>query len=81
MFAGDGGNAGKWISLFTPRATATPQPGLIAPGVLDTTRLANLATHDYTLEPNQHFTPDGKWIVYRTNLEGAPAIYAVSTGR
>lgn len=81
VFAGDGGNAGKWISLFTPRATATPQSGLIAPGVLETTRLANLATHDYTLEPNQHFTPDGKWIVYRTNLEGAPAIYAVSTGR
>ncbi len=79
MFAGDGSNAGKWISLFKPRPTATPQPGLISPGVLETTRLASLATHDYTLEPNEHFTPDGKWIVYRTNMEGAPAIYAVST--
>ncbi|MCU6455715.1 oligogalacturonate lyase family protein [Sphingomonas sp. A2-49] len=81
VFAGDGSNAGKWISLFAPRATAAPQPGLIAPGVLETTRLATLATHDYTLEPNEHFTPDGKWIVYRTNMEGAPAIYAVATGR
>ena len=81
VFAGDGSNAGKWISLFAPRATAMPQPGLIAPGVLETTRLATLATHDYTLEPNEHFTPDGKWIVYRTNMEGAPAIYAVATGR
>ncbi|MCP3734631.1 oligogalacturonate lyase family protein [Sphingomonas sp. RP10(2022)] len=78
-FAGDGSAAGKWISVFTPRSVATPQPGLITPGVLDTHRLASLARHDYTLEPNEHFTPDGHWIVYRTNLEGAPAIYAVST--
>ncbi|MGR6327577.1 oligogalacturonate lyase family protein [Sphingomonas sp. XXL09] len=81
VFAGDGSAAGKYISLFTPRSVATPQPGLITPGTLDTERLASLATHDYTLEPNEHFTPDGKWIVYRTNMEGAPAIYAVATGR
>ncbi len=49
--------------------------------MLDTQRLASLATHDYTLEPNEHFTPDGRWIIYRTNMEGAPAIYAVSTDR
>jgi len=81
MFAGDGSAAGKWISLFKPKTVETPQPGLITPSVLDTERLASLATHDYTLEPNEHFTPDGRWIVYRTNMEGAPAIYAVSTGR
>ncbi len=79
IFAGDGSAAGKWISLFRPRTVETPQPGLITPGVLETQRLASLATHDYTLEPNEHFTPDGRWIVYRTNMEGAPAIYAVST--
>jgi oligogalacturonide lyase len=81
LFAGDGSATGKWISLFRPRTVETPQPGLITPGVLDTQRLASLATHDYTLEPNEHFTPDGRWIVYRTNMEGAPAIYAVSTDR
>jgi len=78
-FAGDGGNAGKWISLFTPRSDAAAGPGLIGTGELATTRLASLATHDYTLEPNQHFTPDGRWLVYRANMEGAPVIYAVST--
>lgn len=78
-FAGDGSEGGKWISMFTPRLLATPQPGLVTPGILETRRLAGLARHDYTLEPNEHFTPDGRWIVYRTNLEGAPAIYAVST--
>ncbi len=80
-FAGDGSNAGKWISLFRPVATASPQPGLIAPGLLESERLASLATHDYTLEPNEHVTPDGRWVVYRTNMEGAAAIYAVATAR
>ena len=76
-FAGDGGNAGKWISLFKPVAREKPVPGLITPGVLQTQRIADLARHDYTLEPNQHFTPDGRWLVYRANVEGRPAIYAV----
>jgi oligogalacturonide lyase len=29
------------------------------------------------LEPNVTFTPDGKWIVFRSDLQGAPHIYAV----
>ncbi len=29
--------------------------------------LVNLAKHDYSLEPNGTFTPDGKWIVFRSN--------------
>lgn len=80
-FAGDGSAAGKWISLFRPQNVAAPQPGLITPGTLATERLASLATHDYTLEPNEHVTPDGRWVVYRTDVEGAPAIYAVATAR
>lgn len=77
MFSGDGGNAGKWISLLKPVVREKPQPGLITPGRLESIRVADLSKHDYTLEPNQHFTPDGKWLVYRSNLEGKPAIYAV----
>lgn len=77
VFSGDGSDAGKWISVLKPAATATPRDGLIAPGRLETVRIANLALQDYTLEPNQHFTPDGKWIVFRGNMEGKPAIYAV----
>ena len=26
--------------------------------------------HDYKLEPNVHFSPDGKWIIFRANFEG-----------
>ncbi|NBB42401.1 oligogalacturonate lyase, partial [Sphingobium yanoikuyae] len=46
-----------------------------------TERLVDLASHDYTLEPNQHFTPDGKWLVYRSNIAGSPAIYAVEIAK
>jgi oligogalacturonide lyase len=81
MFAGDGGNAGKWISLFRPVESEARIPGLITPGRLETIRIADLGKHDYTLEPNQHFTPDGKWLVYRANMEGKPAIYAVELSK
>ncbi|MEE4454217.1 oligogalacturonate lyase family protein [Novosphingobium resinovorum] len=84
-FSGDGGQDGKYISLFHPRPDDGPSAkgtlggeGLIATGTLDTERLVDLTRHDYTLEPNQHFTPNGRWLVYRSNVEGKPAIYAVS---
>jgi len=74
LFCGDGGAArsvasspdGHWIYLFKPEGDR-----------LHSTRLVNLAKHDYALEPNTHFTPDGRWIVFRSNLHGAAQIYAV----
>jgi len=29
------------------------------------------------LEPNVTFTPDGKWIVFRSNMHGVTHVYAV----
>jgi oligogalacturonide lyase len=74
LFAGDGGGPrsvaapgnGQWIYLFRP-----------ANGELKAERLVNLAKHDYTLEPNVTFTPDMKWIVFRSNMHGASQVYAV----
>ena len=37
--------------------------------------------HDYRLEPNMTFTPDGKWIVFRSNMEGANHVYAVELAK
>jgi oligogalacturonide lyase len=37
----------------------------------------DLARHDYRLEPNVSFTPDGRWIVFRSNMHGATHVYAV----
>jgi oligogalacturonide lyase len=79
LFAGDGGGPnsvaapgnGQWIYLFTPQKD----------GTLKAERLVNLAQHDYKLEPNVTFTPDMKWIVFRSNLRGATHVYAVEVAR
>ncbi len=78
LFAGDGGGPnsvaapgnGQWIYLFTPQQ-----------GALKVEKLVNLAKHDYRLEPNVTFTPDAKWIVFRSNLHGASHVYAVEVKR
>jgi oligogalacturonide lyase len=78
LFAGDGGGPrsvaapgnGQWIYLFRPKGEA-----------LEAERLVDLAKHDYQLEPNVSFTPDGKWIVFRSNIHGASHLYAVEVAR
>jgi oligogalacturonide lyase len=75
LFAGDGGapnmvahaTNGKWLWLFTPRPD----------GALKAEHLVNMTKHDYSLEPNVNFTPDGKWIVFRGNFDGSAQVYAV----
>jgi oligogalacturonide lyase len=74
LFAGDGGNEGQvakakdgmWIYLFTPEGDH-----------FKSTRLVNMKNHDYKLEPNVHFSPDNKWIIFRANFEGIQNVYAV----
>jgi oligogalacturonide lyase len=73
-FAGDGGGPasvaapgnGQWIYLYAP-----------GPAGLTATPLVDLSRHDYALEPNVTFTPDGKWLVFRSNMHGASHVYAV----
>lgn len=90
LFAGDGGGPsnvahaedGKWIYLFRPELTPNrmddaASTNLIATGVFRSEKLVNLKTHNYLLEPNVTFTPDGKWIVFRSDMHGSPHIYAV----
>jgi oligogalacturonide lyase len=96
LFAGDGGDSemvahapdGKWIVLLKPRAVpdvaGIHAPGaehLIAPGVLDAERLVDMRGHDYRLEPNVNFTPDDKWLVFRSNMHGANQVYAVEVAK
>jgi len=78
LFAGDGGGPrsvaapgnGQWIYLYTPKD-----------GQLEAERLVDLSKHNYELEPNVTFTPDGKWIVFRSNLYGPTHVYAVAVKR
>ncbi len=73
-FAGDGGDPGavakapngQWINYFTPNGDH-----------FSTLKLVNMKHHNYHLEPNIHFSPDGKWIIFRANFEGYEDIYAV----
>jgi oligogalacturonide lyase len=65
---------GQWIYLFTPEVT-------LKDGVLQAEKLVNLAKHDYSLEPNVTFTPDQKWIVFRSNIHGATHVYAVEVNK
>ena len=78
LFAGDGGDAGQvakatdgmWIYLFHPEGDK-----------FRSERLVNMKAHGYKLEPNVHFSPDGKWIVFRANFEGHEQVYAVEIAK
>jgi oligogalacturonide lyase len=74
LFCGDGGNNtqvakakdGMWIYLFRPEGDHFVSE-----------RLVNMKKHDYRLEPNVHFSPDGRWVIFRANFEGVSEVYAV----
>jgi oligogalacturonide lyase len=78
LFAGDGGDPGQvakakdgmWIYLFRPNGDH-----------FDAERLVNMKHHGYKLEPNIHFSPDGKWIIFRANFEGESQVYAVEIAK
>jgi oligogalacturonide lyase len=36
-----------------------------------------MSKHDYALEPNAMFSPDMKWLIFRSNMSGANQAYAV----
>ena len=69
---------------MVPDRTNGELPGsadLIQPGVLKAEKLVNLARHDYILEPNVTFTPDMKWIVFRSNMLGPTHVFAVEVDK
>ncbi|MEO6330318.1 MAG: oligogalacturonate lyase family protein [Ginsengibacter sp.] len=74
LFCGDGGDSGqvakakdgRWIYLFRPKGDHFVSE-----------KLVNMKHHNYKLEPNVHFSPDGKWIIFRANFEGIENVYAV----
>jgi oligogalacturonide lyase len=56
-----------WIYLFHPEADS-----------LHSEKLVDMRYQKYRgLEPNVHFSPDGKSVIFRGNFEGHNEIYAV----
>jgi oligogalacturonide lyase len=76
---------GQWIYLFKPRAEKmdTMKVGTddVKIGKFDVEKLLDLSKHNYTLEPNLTFTPDNKWIVFRSNIQGGSQVYAVEVAK
>jgi oligogalacturonide lyase len=92
VIAGDGGDPGqvakakdgRWIYLFKPELLpnrGADDPAFIKPGVLRSQRLVNMSKHNYRLEPNVNFTPDQKWIVFRSNMLGPSYVFAVEVAK
>ena len=92
LFCGDGGDPGQvarapdgqWIYLFRPELIPNrgiQDPSFIQPGVLRAERLVNMSRHQYRLEPNVSFTPDQKWVVFRSNIFGPTYVFAVEVGK
>ena len=96
LFAGDGGDSemvarapdGKWIYLFRPERVpdvagvkAANSADLIDAGIFKSERLVNMTKHDYRLEPNVTFSPDMKWIIFRSNMLGPVHVYAVEIAK
>jgi oligogalacturonide lyase len=95
LFSGDGGDDrmvahapdGKWLYLFHPNLIADRSDGnidtkkLIRTGVFQAEKLVNMGKHDYALEPNAMFSPDMKWLIFRSNMSGANQAYAVELKR
>jgi oligogalacturonide lyase len=96
LFAGDGGDSemvarapdGKWIYLFRPERVpdvagvkAANSDSLIDIGIFKSERLVNMSKHDYRLEPNVTFSPDMKWIIFRSNMLGPVHVYAVEVAK
>jgi len=84
MFCGDGDNHSPWIFLFHPVLTAdqgTLGTNLIKGGVLQAEKLVNMSKQNYRLEPNPSFTPDEKYIVFRSNMFGHDYAFAVEVAK
>ena len=92
LFCGDGGDPGQvaratdgqWIYLFRPEARKNEgltDASFVKTGVLRAEKLVNMAKHNYRLEPNVTFTPDQKWVVFRSNMFGPTYTFAVEVAK
>ena len=84
LFSGDGGDPGQvafakdgmWINLFRPRWF----------GGVTRERLVNMSKHNYVtgdggVEPNSFITPDGKWVIFKSNMFGPMHVFAVEIAK
>jgi oligogalacturonide lyase len=71
---------GRWLYLFRPELindSTSLGDKLVNPGVFRAERLVNMAKHNYKLEPNVSFSPDQKYVIFRSNMFGPTYVFAV----
>ncbi|MFN0101850.1 MAG: oligogalacturonate lyase family protein [Bryobacteraceae bacterium] len=92
LICGDGGDPGQvarakngqWIYLFRPenrKDEGLKDLAFVQTGVLRAEKLVNMARHQYRLEPNVSFTPDQKWVAFRSNMFGPTYVFAVEVAK
>ncbi len=92
LFCGDGGDPGQvahapdgeWIYLFHPELKKTDgvnNNDFVQPGVFRAEKLVNMSRHQYRLEPNVRFSPDAKWVIFRSNMFGPTYTFAVEAAK
>ena len=84
LFCGDGDDHSPWIFLFRPHRVPSEDTigsNLIHGGYLVTEKLVNMSKHNYRLEPNPSFTPDQKYVVFRSNMFGPDYAFAVEVDK
>lgn len=92
LFCGDGGDPGQvakapdgeWIYLFRPELMGNrglDDRSFVQPGVFRAEKLVNMSKHQYRLEPNVSFTPDQKWVVFRSNMFGPTYVFAAEVAK
>lgn len=89
LFCGDGGDPGQvaratdgeWIELFHPawrkNDGGIDSPQFVQPGMFQAEHLVNMKHHNYRLEPNVRFTPDGKMVIFTSNMFGQSYVFGV----
>ena len=86
LFCGDGGRSpgSHWIYLFRPKRVMDEKmlgDDLTRLGEFQPERLVNMTKHNYKLEPNVTFTPDAKWVIFRSNMFGPTYVFAVEVAK
>jgi oligogalacturonide lyase len=84
LFCGDGDSHSPWIFLFHPVLISdrhTLGKNLIKSGYLVPEKLVNMSKQNYRLEPNPAFTPDQKYIIFRSNMFGPDYAFAVEVAK
>jgi oligogalacturonide lyase len=84
LYTGDGGTSTPWIFLLHPtliKDRKTFGQNLVEGGYLESEKLVNMSKQNYRLEPNPVFTPDMKYIIFRSNMFGPDYAFAVEVAK